>query len=744
MLGGIGSNIAVGVSLVMNDRLTATARTASASIGSLHSTIRTAQKNELEHARNINAAGAAMGMTAIMVGREWYKTGAKFDHTMKFISTVAEEKGGVSMDMLAKKIKRVGEETMFTNQEIASGAQYMGMAGLDTRTIYNSIEAVAQLAAATNHFVGGVGGTADIATNIIKGFGLDATEEQMSRVADILTTAVTSANINMTQLMESLKYGMPTAVNLGASLEEMSALIMMLGDAGLQGSMAGIGIENMFRYISRAADEARSGKQGDALAKIGLSPKDLKDSEGNLLSMSQILKVMSTGLRRMGNSDMQNALNDIFQVRGGRAASIILRDLDNLDAAVDRLSNKSQGRARRNSEKLMQSMWGMMEKLRGTIDSLITAFSEALAPAINATIRVFIPLIKAVTTFVETPIGKFTTVAISGLVVMTTTLLGLRAALYSVNLMMYRLAENYAALGGAFIRGKGGTGGSRGFGMGSLLLSLFGLGGMRSRGGLSAREMKRGREIIKARRKVTEAAYATAGFYPTDNKTGAKWRDKKGRYASGLHATSMSAAFGRKWYTGLGGKIGTGLGKVGRGLGNPIGIMGGLGLSTLGELAGTDKALGKGLSIAGSTLTWASTGAMMGSMFGPLGTGVGALVGAAGGLIGGILTHMKKAEEVIEDGTSKLNSKLSYDKNELKGVIDRLLSMKYGDTLFGIGKLGTNYNQYYGSDADTIKDFLANRDRNNPVPIQLTIHVNGAKTYNNTTTDSLTHILNLE
>lgn len=72
-----------------------------------------------------------------------------------------------------------------------------------------------------------LGETADITSNILQGFGLQA--EETGRVADVLTKAFTNSNVDLQMLGETMKYVAPQAAAAGFSLEEMAAASGLLG-----------------------------------------------------------------------------------------------------------------------------------------------------------------------------------------------------------------------------------------------------------------------------------------------------------------------------------------------------------------------------------------------------------------------------------------------------------------------------------------------------------------------------------
>ena len=55
---------------------------------------------------------------------------------------------------------------------------------------------------------------------------------------DVLTATAATSNTDILQLSEAMKFAGPTAKALNIPIEEMSATIGVLGNNGLQGSLA--------------------------------------------------------------------------------------------------------------------------------------------------------------------------------------------------------------------------------------------------------------------------------------------------------------------------------------------------------------------------------------------------------------------------------------------------------------------------------------------------------------------------
>ncbi len=112
-----------------------------------------------------------------------------------------------------------------------------------------------------------LGETADIGSNILSQFALDAGE--MDRVSDVLTGTFTRTNTTLSSLGETMKVVGPVAAGLGISPEEAAAMTGTLARVGIRGSEAGTA---MRRSLSRLASPTTAAKK--ALKELGVETAD--------------------------------------------------------------------------------------------------------------------------------------------------------------------------------------------------------------------------------------------------------------------------------------------------------------------------------------------------------------------------------------------------------------------------------------------------------------------------------------
>lgn len=250
------------------------------------------------------ALGALGTISLVMVLRNATKTMASFAQEMSTVRAISGATGE-TFEQLKMRARELGATTRFSATQAAEGMTFLARAGFDTDAVMASIGPTLQLAQAGAL---DLGRAADIASNVLTGFNIAATDSQ--RVIDVMALAANSANTNVEQLGEAMSYVAPVASTLGVSLEETTAAVQTLSDAGIQASRAGTNLTMTMRRL-----EAPAGEQARIIKELGLSLDDVRVSE---VGLTRAL----TNLREAGISQAQT-----FRLFGrtAAAASVLLR-----------------------------------------------------------------------------------------------------------------------------------------------------------------------------------------------------------------------------------------------------------------------------------------------------------------------------------------------------------------------------------------------------------------------------------
>jgi TP901 family phage tail tape measure protein len=176
--------------------------------------------------------------------------------------------------------KQLGSTTEFTAAQAADGLKFLGMAGFTARESIAAIPAVLDLATAAAM---DLAQTADIASNVISGFGLAA--GQAGEVADVLAAASSRANTSVSQLGRAMSTVAPISAALGIDLADTAAAIGVLSDAGIQGERAGTALRGVMASLAGPTTQAQ-----EALAQYGITAAQVNPETQSLTEIFGLLR----------------------------------------------------------------------------------------------------------------------------------------------------------------------------------------------------------------------------------------------------------------------------------------------------------------------------------------------------------------------------------------------------------------------------------------------------------------------
>ena len=365
----------IGIALVLQDRFSNQAREASSVIRGLHRDAKNAVQANLTAVQSYANMASGVANSIVSTLTTTMETGADFIDTMTTVGVISGATEN-QMSGLSETAQTLGLRTMFMSRDIASGMKYLAMAGNDANQIQEMISGAAMMANATGMELGGKGGTADLLTNIMRTFKLEG-QQAADIVGDQLTKAALSSNVSMIDLAESIKYSAASMVTLKQQLPQVAAMIGTLGNAGIQGSMAGTSIRNMADYLTQSITNPNFGG-AKALAKLGLGKQDFVDANGDLQDFAVILEKIDTATQDLSTVDQNAVFKSIFGVRGMRAAVAIMRDTEGYFDLLNKIQNNSAGFAEAVVRERMKTFAGKIEFVRSAAENLMTTFSKAL------------------------------------------------------------------------------------------------------------------------------------------------------------------------------------------------------------------------------------------------------------------------------------------------------------------------------------------------------------------------------
>ena len=409
------SIVEVGVAMVLKDRFSQEAGKISGSFRTMMNDMNTWNRGIQMSASNT----MDFGMQLVGGMARAYKYSAGVQNEVWTASKIAGATIAEQREML-QLAKDVNEITPLTASDVASGQRYLAMAGNKFDAIKEMIGPASKLASIFTMPVGQKGGVADLMTNIMSMYQIPMGEA--ARVTDDLYTAVTNANISLTDLAQSISYAGADMATAGVDLRQTAAAIGVLGDMGIQGSMAGTSLANMIRYLQLSLVNQKK-KGYNALADLGLSPDEFFDAHGNLIDLYTIYQKFAKAAVDLPSRIETPTFFNIFGVRGNRGMLPVLRDIaSGRDKMGKILATYDQniGAVNRLNEERLKTDAGVIDQFESSIENLTVTAGAALGRIFTPVLNVGNSIIKVINSISETWVGSFgLRVAATGVVVGT-------------------------------------------------------------------------------------------------------------------------------------------------------------------------------------------------------------------------------------------------------------------------------------------------------------------------------------
>ena len=345
--------------------------------------------NDWNRAIQMSAGNAVQNSMRFLGGMaEAYQYSAKVQDTIFMASKIAGATAEQQTEMM-QLAQAVNAVTPLTAADIASGQRYLAMAGNTVEQIKDMTGPAAKLASILGQPFGGKGGVADLMTNIMSMYVIPS--QQATKVTDDLYTAVTNANMSLTDLAQAITYAGADMANAGYDLRQTAAAIGVLGDMGIQGSSAGTALANMIRYLQLSlADQKKKGFS--ALTSLGLSPQDFFDAEGNLIRLDKIYRKFGEALMNKPLLERTKAFYNIFGVRATRDISNQIRNMmSGSDKMIKILEqyDKNSGIVEQVTEERLKTPQGIIEAFKSNFENLVVNIGSTLADVFNPILTVF-------------------------------------------------------------------------------------------------------------------------------------------------------------------------------------------------------------------------------------------------------------------------------------------------------------------------------------------------------------------
>ena len=166
----------------------------------------------------------------------------------------------------------------------------------------------------------------------------------------------------MVELGEGMKLVAPIARGLNVSLEETSAALATLSDAGLKGTLAGTGLRRILAEL-----ESPTAATADILQRFGITTDQVRVSQVGLAKALTVLKDAGVGA---------GAGLEIFGQRGGPAFAVLSENIPKVEEMTKVLGNVD-GVAQRTANAMDNNLNGALLRVKSAFEGVILSVGDA-------------------------------------------------------------------------------------------------------------------------------------------------------------------------------------------------------------------------------------------------------------------------------------------------------------------------------------------------------------------------------
>jgi TP901 family phage tail tape measure protein len=304
-------------------------------------------------------AFALIGTGAVV--KDAISTIASFGRAMSTLEAVT---GATSEEMrqLRENAKIVGNTTEKSATDAANAQIALARAGLKTNEILGATSQVVDLAVGANL---SLEQSAEGVAKVMRGMGMSA--EETTRIVDTLTQGANNANTNVSQLIEAFRDSASVFSSPQNAIEELTSLMMVLADRGIQGSQAGTALRSTIVKLGAPSTEGAK-----KLKKYGLSLKDVSiQSRGTIPVLQKLQKVTS----KMGENEETSFLKALVGEEALPRLKILIKNIDSVSEAQEKLANKT-GITAKVAKVMSNNLEGDFKNLQSKAEGLKIALLE--------------------------------------------------------------------------------------------------------------------------------------------------------------------------------------------------------------------------------------------------------------------------------------------------------------------------------------------------------------------------------
>lgn len=293
--------------------------------------------------------------------------------------------GKLATDTFVKGLREIARESKFSVNEMGQASTSLARTGIRSQQeMLDILQTSQKVAAATREELVP---TTEAMRTLSQVFNTGSGLLEMKHIGDIMTTVMSTANVDLATFMEGMKRAGPVANSLGLGIEETASSVAVLANVGFKGSTASTALKNaMIRLRSDTPAVT------EILDKYNIVTEK---ADGTSRGLADVLTQMNE--KGLTTSEMFKVFGQIagpamaalVQDKNIKGIKELTKNMENMQGVTDRLYN----RLKETPEFKMEAVASNFEELKLTVvDGVFPAFAsglDTLNDGITSTISMF-------------------------------------------------------------------------------------------------------------------------------------------------------------------------------------------------------------------------------------------------------------------------------------------------------------------------------------------------------------------
>lgn len=309
-------------------------------------------------------------------GAAGVKKFADYDKTMTLVNKTMNN-SAEEAKALNKAISEAAANSTFGMSDAATAALNFARAGLDAS------EAASALGPAMNLAAGEGGNLETVSAGLvgaINGFGDSFTKT--SHYADVFAAACNNSALDVDTLSNSMSVAAPVFRTAGRTVEDAALALGVMANANIDANTAANALKTGIMRLASPTKQAT-----EAMQAYGIATSDIWDESGQMKSVLEIQKNLHDSFGRLSEQEQLAAASAIFGKNQGAAWLALINSApEDVDALNKSIAN-CKGTTDEMSDALMGGFGGSIEKLKSSLDVLMTKLGELLSTRIQPIIN---------------------------------------------------------------------------------------------------------------------------------------------------------------------------------------------------------------------------------------------------------------------------------------------------------------------------------------------------------------------